>query len=278
MLTEYLLRYEVVLMFVAVFAYAGASLTEILGVFLERPALERVALAVLLAGLAVQSAAMLMRWYGVGHGPYITRYEILSSNAWFTAVTYLLVARLRPALRRLALIAYPAVFLIVGLALYTGSKAIDLPPTAWGTWLILHVIFYFSAFATALIAVTAAVLHLGGDREWTRRLRGQADAETLDRVSYRFAGLAFSFWGIGMLTGSIWAYYSWGSYWSWDPVETWSLITWVTFGLYLHLRRFFSWKGTRAAALLAVCFALAIVSLFFASLISGSLHGAYFVS
>jgi ABC-type transport system involved in cytochrome c biogenesis permease subunit len=81
-----------------------------------------------------------------------------------------------------------------------------------------------------------------------------------------------------MLTGSIWANNAWGRYWGWDPVETWSLITWLLFGAYLHARRFYGWKGRKAAWLLVICFGLALMSLFGTSLITRSIHSVYFRS
>ena len=79
-----------------------------------------------------------------------------------------------------------------------------------------------------------------------------------------------------MLTGSIWAYHSWGRYWGWDPMETWSLVTWFVYGIHLHLRRSWGLKGRAAAAMLVACFAVAVVALFFTSIIGASLHSEYF--
>jgi ABC-type transport system involved in cytochrome c biogenesis permease subunit len=106
-----------------------------------------------------------------------------------------------------------------------------------------------------------------------RRLPAVDDADVL---AYRAAGITFVFWGIGMLTGSVWAYYAWGRFWGWDPIETWSLITWLLLGLYLHLRRFFGWRQRRAAVMFVACFTLAVCTLFLTSLILRSVHAAYF--
>ena len=214
----------------------------------------------------------------MGHGPYVTRYEILSSNAWVAVVVLLVAAWRAPKLAPASVVVLPSALLLVALGIYSGPEVGVLPPTFRGVWLVLHVCFYFLAFGTALLAVTASLLYVTRHRltgAWVTRLPAESE---LDAWAYRTAGLAFAFWGIGMLTGSIWAYYSWGSYWNWDPVETWSLITWVGFALYLHLRRFFAWKGTRAAVLLLVCFGLAIMSLFGTSLLSNTVHSEYFRS
>lgn len=76
--------------------------------------------------------------------------------------------------------------------------------------------------------------------------------ETVDIWSYRIIGLGFPFLTIGIISGAVWANEAWGSYWSWDPKETWALITWLTFAVYLHSRLLKGWQG-RQAAILGSC-------------------------
>lgn len=71
--------------------------------------------------------------------------------------------------------------------------------------------------------------------------------DSLDNLSYRLIGIGFSFLTIGILSGAIWANEAWGSYWSWDPKETWALITWITFAIYLHTRLVKGWQGQKPA-------------------------------
>ena len=165
---------------------------------------------------------------------------------------------------------------ILGLSVYTGPEVKKLPLTFRGIWLVLHVCFYFVAFAAALLSLGYGVLYISRNTALAGRIPTIPDAATLDRESYRFAGLTFAFWGVGMLTGSIWAYYSWGRFWGWDPVETWSLVTWFVYGIYLHARRFYGLKGRKAALLLVFGFVLAVISLFFTSFLTTSLHSEYF--
>jgi cytochrome c-type biogenesis protein CcsB len=73
--------------------------------------------------------------------------------------------------------------------------------------------------------------------------------ETLDTWSYRVIGLGFPFLTIGIISGAVWANEAWGSYWSWDPKETWALITWITFAIYLHSRIIKGWEGRKAAVI-----------------------------
>ena len=69
----------------------------------------------------------------------------------------------------------------------------------------------------------------------------------LDNLSYRLIGIGFAFLTIGILSGAVWANEAWGSYWSWDPKETWALITWIVFAVYLHTRLVKGWQGEKSA-------------------------------
>ena len=73
--------------------------------------------------------------------------------------------------------------------------------------------------------------------------------QTIDLWSYRIIGLGFPFLTIGIISGAVWANEAWGSYWSWDPKETWALITWLVFAIYLHARLIKGWQGKQAATL-----------------------------
>ena len=78
--------------------------------------------------------------------------------------------------------------------------------------------------------------------------------ESLDSWSYRTIGLGFPLLTMGIISGAVWANEAWGSYWSWDPKETWALITWLTFAIYLHVRLTKGWLGTKSAILGSIGF------------------------
>ncbi|MDZ4655634.1 MAG: cytochrome c biogenesis protein CcsA [Coriobacteriia bacterium] len=274
-MTEYLTHAEVYLHVLALVAYAAASMSAIAGVFTEKSPLLRWADRLALTGLVFHTAGLVARWVAIGHGPYVSRYEVLSANAWVVLVLYLWWSHRTELMRPFSVVVYPAVLLLMGLGVYMGPEVHQLPPTFSGIWLALHVAFYFVAFSVGLLTAAISLVIVADKRLGRFRARFPSEI-ALDRAVFRFAGLAFAFWGIGMLTGSVWAYYSWGRFWGWDPVETWSLVTWVTYGVYLHLRRMYGWRQRRAAILMLVCFGLAVGTLFFTSLINGSLHAVYF--
>jgi cytochrome c-type biogenesis protein CcsB len=264
-----------VLQLLAAVAYAAAFVLLIAHLSLGKRT-ERAAVSVGVLGLVLHLAGIAVRWAEVGHGPIVTRYENLSSYALATAALALYFVLRKGVLRQVALALYPVAFLMLGLGLYSGPEAANMPPTFSGIWLVLHVCFYFTSFATAVTAVGASALIGLRDHLKPATLARYPGPEELDRTAYRYAGLAFTFWGIGMLTGAIWAYNAWGRYWGWDPVESWSLVTWLILGVYLHMRRFYGWEGRKASWLLLVSFVLVLVSLFGTTLLANSLHSVYF--
>lgn len=259
----------------AAVAYAAAFVTLMFATVLGKGSLRTSAVTGAVA-LGLHVAAIAARWIAVGHGPVVTKYENLSAYALVTAAVALYLLLRKHSLGVIGLVLYPTSFLLIGLGLYSGPAVENLPPTFTGVWLVLHVCLYFLAFGTAVTAVGASVLHLVHGRLRPDTADRLPTAAELDAMAYRYAGLGFAFWGVGMLTGAIWAFNAWGRYWGWDPVETWSLITWLSFGIYLHLRRFYAWEGSRAAWLIIVTFGFALMSLFGTTLIDSSLHAVYF--
>ena len=97
-------------------------------------------------------------------------------------------------------------------------------------------------------------------------------ADTLDNLSYRIIGLGFPLLTIGIIAGAVWANEAWGSYWSWDPKETWALVTWLVFAAYLHSRITKGWQGRRPAILAATGFAVVWICYLGVNLLGKGLH------
>lgn len=96
--------------------------------------------------------------------------------------------------------------------------------------------------------------------------------DNLDNLSYRLIGIGFSFLTIGILSGAVWANEAWGSYWSWDPKETWALITWITFAIYLHTRLVRGWQGQKPALVASLGFFVLWICYLGVNLLGKGLH------
>lgn len=230
-----------------------------------------------LAGLGPHSAALAARYLAVGHGPYMLKYEVLSSNAWIAIAMLLLFVWRRPDWAPLALVALPVAILMVGFGLFTNPEARDLPPSLRSMWLVFHVLFNKLALGAFLLSVAAAACLL-------RKLNGASGglldrlpaAVALEAYAVRFVGFGLVFWTTTIGAGAIWAHQSWGRYWGWDPIETWSLVTWLAYAVLLHARLFFRLSARATARGTLACFALSVLTVLVFPFVFPSLHSAYF--
>jgi len=260
----------------AILIYVAATLANTQGIIFSQVRSERLAYRLLAFGLLIHGLALLYRWWGQGHGPYLVKYEVLSSNAWVALTSFLLFRQRFPQISSASLVVFPSAFLLLAIGLFLDPRAKMLPPTLSTIWLVLHIAFYKIALGTLIIALTFSIFYCLKQKRHALWLDRLPALPTLDTYAFRFAGFGFTFWGIAMLAGSIWAYHSWGRFWGWDPVENWSLLTWMLFGIYLHLRRFFAWHGERAAYFFMLCFVASLLALFGTPAITSSIHTEYF--
>jgi cytochrome c-type biogenesis protein CcsB len=228
-------------------------------------------------GLLPHTAALIVRYREVGHGPYMMKYEVLSSNAWIAIVMLLLFVWRRPTWAPIALVALPVSILMVGFGLFTSPQAHDLPPTLRSLWLVFHVLFNKLAVGAFVLSLAAAVVLLqklkGATGKWLDRLPGP---EALEAYTVRFIGFGFVFWTTTIGAGAIWANQSWGRYWGWDPIETWSLVTWLAYAVLLHTRFFFRLKPQTTARGTIACFGLSVLTVLIFPFVFPSMHSAYF--
>jgi cytochrome c-type biogenesis protein CcsB len=269
---------EIGLHWAAVGLYALSSVLLAAGLIFQREQAVRLGVGVAVFGLAFHSIALGIRWVEAGHGPYLRRYEVYSSAVWVLVGAYLLAVWRRPALGPVGALVMPAAFLMIGMGVMSSPEIRALPPTFRNLWLPVHIFFANLAFGSCLIGTGIAGIYLlkrraGPDAPFYARL---PDFEALDELSYRAIAFGFIALAIMIIAGAIWANSAWGRYWGWDPVETWSLISWVVYGIYLHLRRMHGWRGARAAWFAVGAVVLLIFAMFGLGVVyPGSEHSPY---
>lgn len=277
MLVQNWLAYEVILHWVGVGFYIAATVIFTYGVFFKKGNSNRYAIFLTIAGIIPHSAALCGRWIVQEHGPYMTRYEVLSSDAWITIVMFLVLAAKWPKLSSAGMIIIPTAFLMIALGLFMNPSMSELPPSLRSVWLIMHVSFAKMAAGAMILALASAVLFLLKEKARNPIYDRILTLEALDEYSYKFFGFGFIFWTINIVAGSIWAHQSWGRYWAWDPIETWSLITWLMYGMFAHLRVFWKWRGRKSAIFLTGCFVMSMFTIFILPFVAKSLHSEYFI-
>ncbi len=277
MLTLPITQHYMILNWIAVGFYIVSTFFFTLELTFQKEWAIKPAMASALVGLAPHSVSILGRWWEASHGPYMAKYEILTSIAWLTVLLCLITVWKIKRLRAIGVFVMPLCFLMMVFALFTNPGIHRLPPSLRSVWLVVHIIFNKIAAGSMIIALGTSILHLIKEKRPDRPMAARLPAaEILDAYTYKFVSFGFVFWSVTIGAGAIWANEAWGRYWGWDPIETWSAITWLLFGLYLHLRYFFRWSGNKAAWMMIVCFTSSIFTLFILPFLSGSIHSEYF--
>lgn len=192
-----------------------------------RRARERLALPVS-AGLLM--AAIALRWWHAGQGPFFTLYEILLSNVFSLLLVFLVALRVSPVVRAGAPLVLGVLSLLGIWIVFQSPQVIPLPPGFDNPWLWVHVLSGKIFLGCLLMACGLAV-----DLMWGARA-GRPVAPGEDDCVWRLMRMAFVFDSLMLLTGALWAQDAWGRFWSWDPLETSALVTWLLLALLLHAR------------------------------------------
>jgi cytochrome c-type biogenesis protein CcsB len=258
-----LLSYEMFGFEVALGAYLLCSFLFIVYFITKKAAVGGMAFTLATFGFIAQTYALGIRWFYGGHPPWINTYEITSFFAWAIVGTYLIV-NAKSNYKALGVIVAPLAFILMGFASLQPKNPEPLVPALQSVWLLIHVPITILAYCGFVLSFVASILYLFKEKEMSiidasssvssfhsnaveKRTTAPTQVKTpqilsrltlaqLDDLSYKGVAFAFSLLTIGIITGAIWAELAWGSYWSWDPKETWSLITWLVFLIYLHAR------------------------------------------
>lgn len=163
--------------------------------------------------------------------------------------------------------------LCIGIMIWSSTfeKGIKpLIPALQSNWLSVHVITSFIGYAAFAVAFSASVIHIIKLKKPNILLH--VDAELFDTINYKAVMLGFIMLTLGIVTGAAWANYAWGSYWSWDPKETWSLITWLIYGVFLHGRFIAGWKGIKTSVISIIGFLAVLFCYLGVNLLLSGLH------
>ncbi len=239
------------------------------------------AISLISGGFFVHTVGLIYRWVethktGYGYIPLSNMYESLIFFSWTIVLIYL-VLEFRFKQRIIGTFATLFAFMaIAASSILPGSNATIKPlmPALQSNWLGIHVITCFFGYAAFAVSFGISLLFLIQHR-WEGISGGIGwlpNSTTLDEINYRSIVLGFPMLTVGIITGAAWAQYAWGSYWSWDPKETWSLITWLIYAAFLHARITRDWRGRKMAILSLVGFMAVLFTYFGVSYILAGLH------
>ena len=261
-----------VLLSITTFIYGLAAFLYIVSWVFKKPLSGRLAFWAALIGVAGNTAGIIMRWVesyrlGIGHAPLSNMYESLVFFSWTIVIIYLVIER---QYKNAVIGAFTTPLAFLAMAYASMSPNISdriqpLIPALKSNWLIAHVITCFFGYAGFAIAFGISLMYLLKQRDAEDKsnlLSHFPKPHVLDEMTHQMVMFGFLFLSIGIITGAVWANSAWGSYWTWDPKETWSLITWFIYATLLHARMMRGWYGKRIAYLSIVGFMAVIFTYF----------------
>ncbi|WP_320667609.1 c-type cytochrome biogenesis protein CcsB [Prochlorococcus sp. MIT 1307] len=251
------------------------------------------------------TALLILRWWDAGHFPISNLYESLCFLAWALTLVQLLLERsvsspfISAAVTPMALgcIAFASFALPEGL-----QEASPLVPALRSSWLVMHVSVIMCSYAALIVGSLLSVIVLFTDRNQDLVIRSSSIGsgafrtpkeqdisldnsgilnlssveftriERIDSLSYRSITVGFLLLTLGLISGAVWANEAWGSWWSWDPKETWALICWLIYAAYLHTRLSRGWQGRRSAIVSSVGLIIISVCYIGVNLLGVGLH------
>ena len=244
-------------------------------VFRKRP--ERAVLTLIALGWLLHTAALLLRWERLGQGPFVTMFEILSSNIWSLVLVFAISYWRLPAIRPSAALVMPILFVMMGWLMLSSPGEVHFPRAFRTPWLYIHVGLGKVFLGATLVAVgLAGVIQMrrtARGADWFQRL---PDDKRLDELAYRFMAMGLIFNGLMLVAGAIWAQDAWGRYWAWDPLETWAFITWLLLAAALHLRVTFRLPPRLSSAMAFAVFVIAFLTFFGVPFLSNRPHQGTF--
>jgi len=260
-----------------------------------------VTVLVAIANLAL-TAQLVLRWWDSGHFPISNLYESLCFLAWGCTLAQLLVERAWSS----PLVSAACSPMALGCVAFASfalpdrlQEASPLVPALRSSWLIMHVSVIMLSYAALLVGSLLSVAVLFTDRDQALQLRSSSigggafrqsslagpsaaglrlqsvamgTAEQLDSLSYRTITVGFLLLSVGLVSGAVWANEAWGSWWSWDPKETWALICWLVYAAYLHTRLIRGWQGRKPAFVASAGLVVIVVCYIGVNLLGIGLH------
>lgn len=265
--------------------YLLSSFFYIVMAIFKAPKIGKAATIFTLVAWLIQTVGIALRWVesyqmGIGHAPLTNMYESVVFFAWTIVILYLLI-EWKFKIRIIGAFALPIACLAMAYASFSTdiSKTINpLVPALQSNWLIAHVVTCFVGYAAFAVAAALGTMYL--IKRGAEPTNEDSDNSSmhlpslaiLDELIHKTMILGFIWLSGGIITGAIWANSAWGTYWSWDPKETWSLITWFFYAITLHARYTRGWEGKRVALLSLIGFVSVLFTYYGVNFLLAGLH------
>lgn len=238
--------------------------------------IRKIARMILLVSGVLQTLHIVSRYILAGHTPITSQHEAVVFFAWATTWAYLSF-RWRYTVKNFGTFVSIFIFILLLISSFSSREFTPLLPALQSIWLPIHAGVSIIAYGFLSLAFCGGLMYLLQERELKSKKFGYLfsrfpSLESLDQLNNHCLTAGFVFLTLGIVTGSVWARQAWGTYWHWDPKETWSLITWFLYLVQLHQRLTVGWRGKRAAVMAIVGFAAVVFTLWGVTYLLGGVH------
>jgi cytochrome c-type biogenesis protein CcsB len=267
----------------ALVIYLIAAVAFFVFVLTKKQQVGKAAVLITIAGFLAHTTALVLRVIESGRLPFSNQFEFANSFTWSIVLCYLLLHFVY-RFTSVGTFVVPLAFLMMGYAAMQPKTIKALMPALQSRWLGLHVGTAIISYGSFAVAAGLAVMYLLAERQQQGHLTQASqqgglgdshvlpDAEVCDYLNYRLSAFGYLMLTLVIITGAIWAKSAWSRYWGWDPKETWSLITWLIYSAYLHLRFNRGWRGKRAAWFSVIGFACVIFTFIGVNILLPGIH------
>ena len=266
-----------IMLFIGVLiAYIISAICFIIWALNKKRIVSQVALFLAIFGFLTNTLSLIVRAIVSGFPPMSNLYESMVLFAWAIVLIFLLL-EYKYKFRIIGAFIMPLASLSILYASFLDSAIRPLLPALQSYWLVIHVMVCFLSYACFTCAFSLGVMFLLQERQVKSKHIGRLferlpSLDVMDKINYNTVLIGFILLTIGIITGSVWAQQAWGSWWSWDPKETWSLITWFIYAAYLHARLNSGWQGKKTAVLSIIGFLAVLFTYLGVSFLLPGLH------
>jgi cytochrome c-type biogenesis protein CcsB len=258
------------------FVYILATIVYIVYFFTQRKEVRATARFFLLAGGLLHTVYLIIRYIEAGYTPITNHHEAVSFFAWSITWAYLSF-HWRYQVKNFGTFTSPLITALMLVATFSSRAITPLPPALRSNWLPVHASIAIMANGFLALAFCGGIMYLLQEREIKKKRFGLfytrlPSLDALDTLNHHCLAIGFPLMTMGIITGSIWAKQAWGTYWQWDPKETWSLITWFLYAALLHQRFTVGWRGRRAAIMAIIGFSAALFTLWGVNFLLTGVH------
>lgn len=260
----------------ALTSYFTATIISLFEIFKKGNGTSKLLLILTGIGFIIHTLSIISRYIEAGHIPIVGMHQASSFFAWCIVIIFFFL-EYRYRIHILGSFILPIVFLLMLSSSIFPREISPLSPVLKSYWFGIHITLAFLGNAAFAVAFGTGVMYLLQEHYVkSKHLSGLfhklPSLQVLDEINYKLITIGFPLLTLAIITGALWAQSAWGSYWRWDPKESWSLITWFVYALILHVRVIAGWKGKKAAILSIVGFFSVLFTFFGVNLLLESLH------